>query len=441
MRVFSGISCSRRFAPRIALLLLPLGASAATTLVSAPDHKAQGPEVAIGADGSINMVWIDEDSQAGKRDDQGHGHSHMAATNLYFARSTDGGRSFSAPVQVNARNGDVWGFTVSKPRIAVGSNGTIHLFYPGNDVNPANGKPHAVAMYTRSTDNGRSFQKPLRLNTMPTTDASHLVHGGLTHAHVFGTMAVGNGGNIYALWIDTRDMAKEGDSGKVFMAISRDDGRSFGKDTELFPADVCPCCQLTAFIDARGTLYVGSRQVDGRYRDSAIAVSSDGGRSFSPRVRLSAKRWEIEGCPLKPTAVAAQGRNVYAAYYTGGEDPQGVYFVRSKDGGKSWSTPMIVHPDATVSDAPVVAVAGNRLHLFWHAKAGGLRRIFTRSSADGGASFGPVAEVPAPEGAAQLPSVAVHQDGSVQIAWQQGTEIRSLRWTAASSRLAAAAEH
>lgn len=399
-------------------------------LVSTTDHKAQSPEISVGPDGSVHMVWIDENTAAPSADHSKYGHSHVAATNLLYARSTDGGRSFSAPVQLNANPGDVWGFSVSKPRVVVGGNGTVHVFYPGNDVNPVNGKPEAVALYTRSTDGGRSFSAPKRLNEMGKTDASDLVHGGLTHAHVFGTLATDGKGNVYALWIDTRDMAKEGDSGKVFMAVSRDDGATFEHDREILPADVCPCCQLTAFVDARGRLYVGSRQVDGKFRDSVVMVSTDAGRSFGPRHRLVGARWEIEGCPLKPTQVAAVGDTIVAAYYTGGEQPAGAYLTRSTDGGKSWSTPLLAHPGAVTSDAPVLALAGSAFHVFWHAKlADGVRRVFTRASTDLGATFGEISELPAPsEAATQLPAVAGRPDGSVQVTWQQGTTVRTARW-------------
>jgi len=438
--------------PVLATASLPTASLAAPTanpappsapiVVSTADHKAQSPEIAIGSDDSINMIWIDEDSAPQEHAaHEEHGHSHMASTNLFFARSTDGGKTFSAPIAVNAKPGEVWGFSVSKPRIAVGRNGTIHVFYPANDVSPTNGKPYAVAHYTRSTDGGRSFEKPRRLNTMATTDASNVVHGGLTHGHVFGTMAVDAKGSVYTMWIDTRDMLKEGDAGKMFMAVSRDDGRSFGKDVEVFPADVCPCCQITAYVVAAQHLYVGSRQIEGKFRDSTVAVSTDDGRTFSPRQRIVGKRWEIEGCPLKPTSVVAQGREVYASYFTGGEDPAGVYFVRSTDGGRSWSTPLLAHPGATTSDAPVVTLAGSTLHLFWHGKvADGARRIYTRASTDGGVSFGPVTELPAPPGATQLPAVAARPNGSVQIAWQQGTEVRSMRWDGAASTATLAAQ-
>jgi len=399
-------------------------------LVSDAQHKAQSPEIALGPDGSVHMVWIDENTAAPAADHAKYGHSHVAATNLLYARSVDGGRSFSTPLQLNQKPGDVWGFSVSKPRVVVGGNGTVHVFYPGNDLNPRSGKPEAVALYTRSGDGGRSFAPPQRLNEMAQTDASHLVHGGLSHAHVFGTVATDGKGNVYALWIDTRDMAKEGDSGKVFMAVSRDDGLSFERDREILPADVCPCCQLTAFVDGAGRLFVGSRQVEGKFRDSVVMVSSDGGRSFGPRRSVVGARWEIEGCPLKPTQVVAAGDTVVAAYYTAGEPTPGAYLARSGDGGQHWSAPQLLHPGAVAADAPVLAIAGRRLHVFWHAKlADGVRRVFTRASEDFGATFGAIRELPAPAGtAAQLPTIAGRADGSVQVTWQQGTTVRTARW-------------
>ncbi|MFZ9652220.1 MAG: sialidase family protein [Steroidobacteraceae bacterium] len=427
-----------RLATALLIALAPLLAHAADTaaantavLVNEASHKGQSPEISLGPDGSVHLVWIDENTAP--KEHAEHGHSHVAATNLFYARSTDGGTTYSAPLQLNAKDGDVWGFSVSKPRVVVGRNGTVHVFYPGNDVNPGNGKPEAVALYTRSTDGGKTFSKPQRLNTMATTDASELVHGGLTHAHVFGTIVADGKGAVYALWIDTRDMAKASDAGKVFMAVSRDDGKTFGPDKEILPADVCPCCQLTAYLDDAGKLYVGSRQVDHKYRDSTVMVSADGGRSFSPRRRVVGTRWEIEGCPLKPTSIVARGKHVVAAYYTGAENPGGAYVVHSTDGGVNWSTPMLAHPGAVTSDAPVLALAGDVVHLFWHAKTtDGVRRVYTRSSRDLGATFGAVSELPAPPGATQLPAIAGRADGSVHVAWQQGAEVRAMRWVAAN---------
>ena len=76
-------------------------------------------------------------------------------------------------------------------------------------------------------------------------------------------------------------------------------------------------------------------------------------------------------------------------------------------------------------------MAGKTVHLFWHAKlADGVRRVFTRASHDLGASYGPIHELTGPPGMAlQLPVIAGRSDGSVQVAWQQGTEVHAMRWS------------
>lgn len=402
---------------------------AAGVTVSLADHSAQAPEIAVGPDGSIHLVWIDE-LVSGSADPQSGGHSHITANNVHYARSTDGGKTFSVPVQINVKNGDVWGFSVSKPRIAVGRNGTIHVFYSGNDVNPYNGKPEAVALYTRSIDGGVTFTTPQKLNEMGKTDGSEFVHGGLTHMHVFGTLAVDSRGNVYTMWLDSRDMNGAGECCKIFMAVSRDDGATFERDREIAPADTCPCCQLTAFVDEMDRLFVGSRRIDGKFRDSTVMVSRDSGRTFGPRRRVDDSRWEIEGCPMKATSIAASGDTVVSAYFTAGKTPSGVQFSRSTDGGERWSTLTPVHPEAMTSDAPVVAFAGPVLHLFWHAKlSNGVRKLYTRKSLDLGGSFGPVQEfVTAAESPVQLPVIAGLPDGSAQVAWQQGNTIMTMRW-------------
>ena len=122
-----------------------------------------------------------------------------------------------------------------------------------------------------------------------------------------------------------------------------------------------------------------------------------------------------------------------AAAHQVAENPGGAYIVHSTDGGATWSKPMLAHPGAVTSDAPTLALAGDTVHVFWHAKnSDGVRRVYTRTSKDFGATFGAVRELPAPAGATQLPAIAGRPDGSVQVAWQQGTEVRAMRWVAAN---------
>lgn len=411
-----------------AALWLAAATATAWTAVSDPARRAQAPSVAVGLDGSVHVVWLDK-GPLGTPDRRGHahgpdGHTHQSWADVYYARSDDGGKTFSKPVRVNAEDGEVWGFAVSKPQVGIGPTGTVHVLYPANEISSTLGKPVAVSHYARSTDGGKRFSKPVRLNGEPAEDLAAIVHGGLSQAHVFGTLAVGRDGSVYAFWLDTRDMTEEDTTSKIFMAVSRDDGETWEAEREVFGAGACPCCQLTSTIGSGGELYLGGRVVhEGNRRDPVVAVSTDGGRSFSPRVTVNGPPWILDGCPLKPTALAARGTHVYAAVFNGAIDPGGVLFSRSTDGGRTFDEPTRLHPDAAVADAPALAVSDRGVYAFWHAKAGGERRVFMRASTDHGATLSAVTELPAPAGSGGGPAAAAAPDGGAVVVWQQGEQI------------------
>ncbi|MFQ5635994.1 MAG: sialidase family protein [Gammaproteobacteria bacterium] len=394
--------------------------------VSEPGRRAISPEIAVGPDGAVNVIWLDKgltaDRPAPKPRKPGE-HSHRSATDLYFARSGDSGRSWSVPSRVNPDPGGVWGFAVSKPRIAVGPTGTIHVFYPANDESTATGLDVVSARYTRSTDNGGSFEAPIALNRPATLDRSDILGEGLAMTNSFGTMGVAPDGTVFTAWQDVAQMEDTSDGADAVVAVSRNDGASFEAERTVLPGnDVCPCCQLTvAFGD--DAAYMGYRKIYADGRDSTVARSTDGGRSFVDAGRLDLARWDIDGCPLKPTELAVDGELIYAAAFTGGEDPAGLYFSRSRDGGAHFAGARQVHPAAPYSDAPALSVDGTGIvRLVWHAKVGGPRRLFTSVSLDSGETLSGPAELPTPAGTSAYPATAVGADGTVYVAWQQENE-------------------
>ncbi len=398
------------------------------TAASSVERRAQAPAVAVGKDGSIHLVWLDK-GPLGTADKVGAheagGHSHQAWSDVYYAQSRDGGKTFSTPLRVNAADGEVWGFSVSKPAVGISPAGTVHVAYPANEISDTNGKPVAVMHYVHSADGGKSFSKPLRLNTNPPEDLSAAVHGGLAQAQAFGTLSVGPEGNVYAAWLDTRVMTTQTATSATYMAVSRDNGKTWEAERELFSANACPCCQLTSAVGSNGELVVATRVVhEGNHREPMVSVSHDGAKTFSARVGVGGPAWVLDGCPLKPTALAAAGSLLHTAVFNGAAKPAGALYSRSVDGGKSFGDAVALHPEAAVSDAPTLAAQDQNLFAFWHAKLpGGERRVYGRVSADGGAQFGPVFPVGAAAGTSSLPTASLLPNGSAVVAWQQGEQV------------------
>ncbi len=401
-----------------------LHALAAPVVISDPSAKSLAPDVAVDAKGGIHIIWLQRLPVVAPAD--GHNHDrHLSSMDLWYSKSMDGGATFSLPIRVNDAPGAVWGFAVSKPKIAVARSGVVHVVYPSNDINPGNGKAALTMRYTRSTDAGRSFEVARRLHDIPVLDQSAYVDGGFSTAHAFGALGVAPNGIVYTVWVDTRHMKPGDAAGAAYLAVSRDDGKTFQAERPAFEADVCPCCQLTLAFDSASNIYLGSRLVTGTgERNSSVARLNAKGERVGSRTTVGMTPWKLDGCPLKPTVVGVDGRSVYAAAYNGGAKPAGVYLATSRDRGQSFAPAVALHPDAAVSDAPTLAIVRGGVLLAWHAKLdANSRRIFYRivSRADG--SLSRVVELNAPPGLAQSPAAASRADGRVQLAWQQGDVI------------------
>ena len=410
------------------------------------------PDLAVDATGQVHVLWVDKgpdytalapqdspeiESEAGA---QLHGDrpSHPAFNDLYHRRFSPSSfeNRLSEPVRVNSEQGEVWGTSVSKPQIDIGPDGALHVLFTGHQ-NLGSGKNSVVARYTRSIDEGHSFEIARTLNSGANNDLSGIMHGGFTAAHTFGTVLATQNDDVHVFWIDTRLMDESDTAGALFSAVSRDGGETFEKDRPIFEDSTCVCYQLAAG-EADAAIFLASRQTyPGGYRDAAIVMSKDQGRSFDAPVRVGEGRWEIAGCPLKRIDVATRGNYVHTASYTSGREPTGVYLSRSIDGGVTYEEPLLVHAEARIADSPsVVADDQGRVYVVWHAKTVGPRRLFLRFSTDNGQTYsGPIA-VPTPEGTAAYPEIAAASDGSAYIAWQQDNAVNMMSVTLRQKRLA-----
>lgn len=128
---------------------------------------ARGPSLAIGTDGVIYLVWaVGEDPMA----------------DIHFAKSEDGGQTFSQPKVVFESDGHA-----DAPKIVVDKDGGLHLVFAESPFGPFR---QYYIYYTRSNNGGLTFEKPRRI--------SGLREG--FESHHFPCLALDGVGNIYIIW-------------------------------------------------------------------------------------------------------------------------------------------------------------------------------------------------------------------------------------------------
>lgn len=160
--------------------------------------------------------------------------------------------------------------------------------------------------------------------------------------HAFSTITTGPDGKVYAAWIDGRNRSNpQDDRQQMFMAVSEDGGRSYGEN-HLIASGVCPCCRPNiAFLDGGATLVVSHRFVikPENIRNHVVIRSTDGGKTFSDPVVISDDGWSSVGCPHAGASMTADSRGtIHSVWWTGGRTDQeaGIYYTYSEDGGQSF---------------------------------------------------------------------------------------------------------
>ncbi|MBI2386374.1 MAG: exo-alpha-sialidase [Elusimicrobia bacterium] len=268
---------------------------------------------------------------------------------LTYLRSDDGGRTWSAPVRVDAGR-PAYRFGAGDARVAAEGDEVYAMWArPGNG--PYGSGPLAVA---RSTDGGRSW-----------SEAASPADG-TPFGRRFPALAVSSG-VLHAVWLDRKT------NSKVLASRSTDGARTWSSPVTLDP-DACECCWNAALAAGGGEVYAMYRDKDPR--DMRTVVSRDGGKTWSKPAAAGPFDWGFNGCPHVGGALASAGGGVTALVWTGKEGKAGVYAVPSPD-GLAWGRPVkLGGPGAKHAD---LASSGSRLAAAWND--GG--RIWAAVSADG----------------------------------------------------------
>jgi len=194
---------------------------------------------------------------------------------------------------------------------------------------------------------------------------------------------------------------------------------------------VCYCCKTSIAAGADGSIVAAWRHVyPGNIRDIALTKSSDGGRTFTPPVRVSEDNWVLNGCPENGPAVAVDQANaIHVVWPTLVHDSRGaeslaLFYATSRDGQRFTKRQRIPtegvprHPQIVVGPAGKITVA-------WDEQLTGARRVvIARGTVDYANPVRFVRESVTEEGGT-YPVIASLPDGPL-VAWTSGSTADSV---------------
>ena len=158
-------------------------------------HYVDDPAVAFAPNGDIGLTWVDNEKQT-----------------LFFQRYRTDVGELTEPVAVSD-SPDIFSWL---PRIAFGSEGTIYILW--QEIKFTGGSHGGEALIARSTNGGESFEAPVNLSNSKAGDGKGRLTKKLWHNGSL-AMAVGADNRVYAAWTEYEGrllFARSTNAGKSF---------------------------------------------------------------------------------------------------------------------------------------------------------------------------------------------------------------------------------
>jgi hypothetical protein len=355
------------------------GAHFGTSLnISNNAGQSISPQIAA-YDNTIFVVWAD--NTGGNQE-------------ILFAKSADGGNSFTAPANLSNTPG-----YSSNPQLAASGN-NVYVVWTDN----SNG--NLDVYLAKSIDAGSSFA---------TINLSN------NSGYSYTPQIAASGNNVYVVWTDNSNGNLD-----VYLAKSIDAGSSFATINLSNNPGIASDPQIVAYNSSVYVVY--SEDGLGGSPDIYFVSSADGGNSFTAPVDLS----NTNGYSYTPQ-IAASGNNVYVvwtdndAVYGDGKQPFNVYLKRSANGGVSFAGLQNLSDPALANSAiytayEKIAVSGSAVYVVWQGTSSAAIQldIFKAQSTDGGVTFSASTNLSNSVGQSYLPNVVASTAGAF-VTWQDNT--------------------
>jgi hypothetical protein len=242
------------------------------------------PDVAVDFKGMLHM---------------GYGLDHHA----WYIRSTDHGRTFTAPVKVNLSGMAETKMGERGPKLALGADGSIHLVW----VDEWAPGVKTFVRYSRSLDGGKTFEPLKTLSAMSGMDGA--------------TLTADTKGNVAAFWhvmADPKPAVKA--ATWLHTARSADNGATFGATEKVQISNLsglaCSMCMMRARAGSDGNVYLAFRSAENSIRDFYVLKGRITENHFTA-VRVNQDNWNLDRCPMcGPELTLAPAGQTLCAFMT-----------------------------------------------------------------------------------------------------------------------------
>jgi hypothetical protein len=305
-------------------------------VIKTPNGGIQ-PQAVLDGAGTAHLVYLKGDPKA---------------CEVLYQRRAAGQSSWSEPLRVNSQSGSALAVgTIRGAHLAVGKANRVHVVWYGSAQagvkGPGGGAP---LLFSRLNDAGIAFEPQRNLMQFTT-----MLDGGAS-------IAADPAGGVYVAW-HAGDGQTEGEGNRrLWIATSRDEGKSFGREIAAWPepTGACACCSTKALVDRNGTLYVMYRSAAATVnRDMYLLFSRDRGKTFEGK-RLDG--WKVGTCPMSSETLVEGPSAVLAGWETAGQ----VSFALIAPATRKASAPIPAPGSADNRKHPALAVnAAGEMLLTW----------------------------------------------------------------------------
>jgi hypothetical protein len=292
-------------------------------------HGEAPPQLAAGDDGAIYALYTVGKEVPGQR---------FPSSALRFARSDDGGRTWSEPLSVN--EGETFGSHNFHSLLAA-PGGVVYASWLSSV------KGTSGVWIRRSDDGGRTWGPSEGVHLEPTCPCCRTALG------------VGPDGTLYAAW----RKIFPGDVRDIVVARSTDGGKTWSdpvrprEDGWVFPG--CPHAGPSLKVATDGSVHIAWWTGKGGEAGVYYARSDDGGRTFTPAPIATGARSN----PAHVQLALLAGKRVAVAWDDGQSDTPGILLRVGEGGAFGRSTRLST--SGVAATFPVLGASGDSLFVAW----------------------------------------------------------------------------